>query len=177
MSSVTQTLYMTKMIRAGFEAADVNLWQSLLQQAKTDIGDSHHYLFLLLDMARHNKCDVLEVVKTGRVCSGQKSVNEKFMDGLLNCMASDPVQRSDNTSGVLDLTAEEDLSDSASYEETSEPYNDNPNSAEAYEIDGFVVNDDDDDDKESFDSTGKQPVLKAVKKRLLKRKLTLIDEE
>jgi len=178
MSSVTQTLYMTKMIRAGFEAADVNLWQSLLQQAKTDIGDSHHYLFLLLDMARHNKCDVLEVVKTGRVCSGQKSVNEKFIDSLLNCVASPKDEVGDASTGVLDLTADEELSDSASYEETSEPYNDNPNSAEAYEIDGFVVEDhvsqpeDDDDIVDKMDGLKKKP-----KKRLLKRKLSLIPEE
>jgi len=48
---------------------------------------------------------------------------------------------------VLDLTADDDDESSASYEETSEPgsdhwtYNQNPTSAEAYEIDGFVVPD------------------------------------
>ena len=89
MSSVTQTTYLTKMIREGYEPIDVNLWQAVCQQAKTDIGDSRTYLFLLLDMARHNQVDVLEIVKTGRVCSGQKSINEKFMKALHECL-TDP---------------------------------------------------------------------------------------
>jgi len=166
---------MTKMIRAGFEAADVNLWQSLLQQAKTCIGDSHTYVFLLLDMARHNKCDVLEIVKTGRVCSGQKSVNEKFMDSLINCMNSDAeeVDVGESSTRVLDLTADEELSESGSgsYEETSEPYNDRPSSRDAYEIDGFVVEDDDEDVEDKLDGLKRKP------KRLLKRKLSVIPEE
>jgi len=178
MSSVTQTVYMTKMIREGFEAADVNLWQSLLQQAKTDIGDSHEYVFLLLDMARHNKCGVLEIVKTGRVCSNEKAVNEKFMNALFHAVASDTEEAQDSVKStkVLDLTCDEELS--GSYEETSEPYNDNPNSAEAYEIDGFVVEDhvsqpdDDDDIVDKMDG-----LKKKTKKRLLKRKLSLIPEE
>jgi len=163
--SVTQTLYLTKMIREGFEPADVNLWQSLLQQAKTNIGNSHEYLFLILDMARHNKCDVLEIIKTGRVCSEQKTVNDKFMKALHNAVSSDaeddgPEPHATITTvrgtQVLDLTCDEELSESGSgsYEETSEQYNDNPTSAEAYEIDGFVVpdhhsqpDDDDVDDK------------------------------
>jgi len=162
MTSNPQTVFMTKMIREGYEAADVTMWQSLLQKAKTDFA-VHDFVFLLLDMARHNKVNVLDIVKTGRVCSEQKTINQPFIDAILNAVASD--DECESKPRVLDLTCEES-SLSGSYEETSEPYNDNPTSAEAYEIDGFVVADDDDvDDK--------------PKKRLLKRKLVLespIDE-
>jgi len=154
MTSNPQTIFMTKMIREGYEAADVTMWQSLLQKAKTDFA-CHEFVFLLLDMARHNKVNVLDIVKTGRVCSGQKTINQPFIDAILNAVASD--DEGEPGPRVLDLTCDED-SLSGSYEETSQEYNDNPTSAEAYEIDGFVVADDDDvDDK--------------PKKRLLKRKL------
>lgn len=154
MTSNPQTIFMTKMIREGYEAADVTMWQSLLQKAKTDFA-CHEFVFLLLDMARHNKVNVLDIVKTGRVCSEQKTINQPFIDAILNAVASD--DEGESKPRVLDLTCDES-SLSGSYEETSQEYNDNPTSAEAYEIDGFVVADDDDvDDK--------------PKKRLLKRKL------
>jgi len=165
MSSVTQTTYMTKMIREGFEKADVDLWQALCQQCKTDIGNSHEYMFILLDMARHNDCGVLDVVKTGRVSCKERVINAAFMASLHSCMASDDeVEIGKSSAGVLDLTCEE----SGSYEETDEKYLDAPTSAEAYEIDGFVVPDhhsegadDDVDDKP----------------RKLKRRLATITED
>jgi len=181
MSSVTQTVFLTKMIREGFEKADVDLWQSLLQQAKTNIGDSHTYVFLLLDMARHNKVNVLEIVKTGRVCSNEKVVNDKFMTALLHAVDVDEeVRVSKSATGVLDLTCEEELSHSGSgsYEETSQPFNDNPTSAEAYEIDGFVVPDHESESAE--DSVERKSGLWHInkqKKRLLKRKIDISEQE
>jgi len=133
MTSVTANLYLSKMIRAGFEKEDVDMFTALCQQCKTDIGKSREYMFLLLDMARHNKCDVMEIVKTGRVCSGQKAVNQAFVDAVLSCMASD--DECDEAAEILDLTGEEE---SGSYEETSE-HNDKPTSAEAYDIDDDIV--------------------------------------
>jgi len=158
MTSNPQTIFMTKMIREGYEAADVTMWQSLLQKAKTDFA-CHEFVFLLLDMARHNKVNVLDIVKTGRVCSEQKTINQPFIDAILNAVASD--DEGESKPRVLDLTCDES-SLSGSYEEEEKGFyddiDDNPTSAEAYEIDGFVVADDDDvDDK--------------PKKRLLKRKL------
>lgn len=146
MSSNQQVLYTTEKIRAGYEAADVTLWQSLLQQAKTEQGDSIKHLFLILDMARHNECDVLDIVKTGRVCSGYKTIDDKFMFVLTNCMndvTEEEVTVIHGSTKVLDLTCDESSvsSSSHSYEETSEQYNANPTSGEAYEIDGFVVED------------------------------------
>jgi len=171
---------MTKMIRAGYEAADVNLWQALLQQAKTNIGESHTFVFLLLDMARHNKVDVLDIIKTGRVCSNEKVVNEKFMHAIMHAVTSDDEEEQGASityvSGtkVLDLTCDEDGSDSDthSYEETSEEYNANPTSAEAYEIDGFVVPDDHVDE----DADDKVKIVKP-KKRLLKRTIKDLSQE
>lgn len=149
-----QTAYLTKMIREGFEKEDVDMWQQLCQQCKTDVGKSHEYMFLLLDMARHNECSVLDIVNSGRVCSGQRSINDKFVAAVLNCVASDD-ERNASTK-VLDLAAEES---SGSYEETDKHYLDNPTSAEAYEIDGFVVP----------DSQPAEPEPKATLKRKLKQ--------
>jgi len=165
-------LYLTKKIREGFEKADVDMFAALCQQCKTDIGRSREYMFLLLDMARHNDdCDVLEIVKTGRVCSSQNTINDKFIDALIHAVASD--EERDTSTKVLDLTADEELSESSSgsYEETSEPqghyYNDNPTSAEAYEIDGFVVADDDADvdDKPNGLLKKSQGVKRKLKRR------------
>jgi len=150
MSSNQQVVYMTNKIREGYEAADVTMWQALLQQAKTESGDSVRFLFLILDMAQHNDCSVLDIVKTGRVCSSSKTIDQKFADALMHCMdtpdddfevtATGSIQRYPSAK-VLDLTCDESSGSSQSYEETSEPYNDNPTSNEAYEIDGFVVPD------------------------------------
>lgn len=181
MSSPAATLYLTRMIRAGFEPQDVKMFDALCNQVKLDTGDSRTYMFLLLDMARHNKVDVMEIIKTGRVCSDQKSINEKFMKALHECLTSvdDEVEAGKPSAGVLDLTCDEELSesDSHSYEETSEPYNDNPTSAEAYELDGFVVEDHDsdaDNDDRPPSPVGKRPPQKGVK-RLLKRKISFAE--
>jgi len=160
-----QNLYLTKMIRAGYEKSDVDLFAALCQQCKTDIGKSREYMFLLLDMAQHNKCDVLDIVKTGRVCSNQKAINDKFIDAVIHAVDSDG--EGQPSTGVLDLTAEESLS--GSYEETSQEYNDRPTSNEAYEIDGFVVEDDDDGDR-----ADKAPLTKS---RKLKRRLEITSQE
>jgi len=145
---------MTSKIRQGYEAADVNLWQQLCQAAKTESGESVRHLFMILDMAKHNDCDVLDIVKTGRVCSNSKIIDQKFADALIHCVDTpDPEwvtemhhrieehERKPSTQ-VLDLTCEDESSVSShSYEETSQEYNDNPTSNEAYKIDGFVVED------------------------------------
>jgi len=149
-------MYLTKMIRAGFEKADVDMFAAVCQQAKTDIGDSREHLYILLDMARHNNCDVLDIVKTGRVSSGQKNINQAFIDAIFTCMASD--EECEPSTKVLDLTAE---SESGSYEE--EERDDTPNSRDAYEIDGFVVEDIEDADDDVDD-----------KPRKLKRSVTQI---
>lgn len=164
MSSVTQTVYLTKMIREGFEKADVDMWQALCQQCKTDIGKSHEYMFLLLDMARHNNCSVLDIVKTGRVTSEQRSINDKFIDAVFSAVASD--DEGVASTKVLDLTAEDE---SGSYEETDEKYLDAPTSNEAYEIDGFVV--------EDHDSEPEVTEKKAGVKRKLKQTVPDSDEE
>jgi len=144
---------MTSKIREGYEAADVTMWQQLLQQAKTESGDSLRLLFLILDMAKHNECEVLDIVKTGRVCSNSKTIDQKFADALMHCLDVNEESelyrgpRDHDVEGhssvkVLDLTCDDESSGSShSYEETSEPYDDNPTSNEAYEIDGFVVED------------------------------------
>jgi len=80
----------------------------LAQQAKIDIGESREYLFLLLDMSRHNDCGVIDNVKTGRTCSAQKNINAAFMEAVLNAVASDD-DDSDPSTTILDLTCEESL--------------------------------------------------------------------
>jgi len=185
----TKTSFLEAKIREGFTSEDVRLWQSLCRQCETLVGDSVQYMFTIIDMARHNGVDVFEIVKTGRLCSEQKNINEKFMEALFCAVASDNEgddnDVDDKKVKVLDLTADEELSESGSYEEETddqvrgkvtvlnsrfhedEMYNDNPNSNEAYEIDGFVV-----PDHHSDPETSGVEIVKP-RKRLLKRKLEL----
>jgi len=167
MTSVTANAYLAKSIRAGYEKEDVDMFAALCQQCKTDIGESRTFMFLLLDMARHNGVDVLDIVKTGRVCSGQKSINEAFMFAIDNAVASDDERES--STKVLDLTADEELSHSSSgsYEETSEPGCQRPSSRDAYLIDDWCV----EEPVEDADAVDHREIVKP-KKRLLKRKLT-----
>lgn len=152
MTSPSQWEYTTRMIRLGFEKQDVDMFGALCNQVKLDIGSSRTYMFLLLDMARHNDVDVLEIIKMGRVCSEQKNVNEKFMEAVFLAVSSnaDAAEEGDAKPGVLDLTADEE---SGSYEEEEgegpfDNADDNPTSADAYEIDGFVVEDHEEDKPE-----------------------------
>lgn len=144
-----KTSYLENSIRRGFTSEDVRLWQALCRQCETNIGDSHKYMHFILDVAKHNGVDALDIIKTGRLCSEQKSVNQKFIEALMLAVydgdgddADVDVDDKKAANSVLDLTAE----DSGSYEEEGEgPFDydrdDTPNSADAYEIDGFVVED------------------------------------
>lgn len=131
-----KTRYLEQKIREEFTSADVALWQGLCRQCETEVGDSVDHMFTILDMAKHNEVTVLDIIKMGRVGSGQKAVNGRFIECLIQEMYGD---EKDDAKGVLDLTADEELS--GSYEETDDKYIDDPNSKEAYEIDGFVVPD------------------------------------
>jgi len=165
--------FLTKKIREGYEKADVDMWQALCQQCKMDIGNSIEHMYVIIDMAKHNECDVLDIIKTGRVSSGQKAINEAFINSLLSCIPDDEEPVGVTKAGVLDLTAK---SESGSYEETDEPpveYYDNPTSNEAYEIDGFVVN----EDECPHGIATSDACSKCSKKRRLKRKLPTIKEE
>ena len=152
----TKTSFLEDSIRKGFTSEDVRLWQALCRQCETDIGDSHKFMHFILDMATHNGESALQIIHTGRELSKQKAVNQEFINALVLAVCSDDeacyedaeaatreedaIQR--DAQKVLDLTAEES---SGSYETTGEDhfYQDcTPNSADAYEIDGFVVEDD-----------------------------------
>lgn len=148
MSLTPKQVYTENKIRLGYSSLDVGLWQGLCRQAEMEAGKSVEYIHRIIDLAQHTEADVLDIIKSGRTCSGQKSVNDKFMAALYDAMASDDeAEATAAAATVLDLTADEELaSESGSYEETSGPFEDRrPSSREAYEIDGFVVEDDDDD--------------------------------
>jgi len=150
MTSPSQYVYLTKMIRAGYEKTDVDMFAALCQQCKTDIGESREYMYLLLDMARHNECDVMDIVKSGRVSSGQRNINDKFMTAVFDFVASDD-DGVDTSTKVLDLTCAESVdSSSGSYEETSSRLT----SAEAYDIDDDVEDKTDPPSRVSKASTG-----------------------
>jgi len=147
-----KTSYLENSIRRGFTSEDVRLWQALCRQCETNIGDSHKFMHFILDVAKHNDVDALDIIKTGRLCSEQKSVNQKFIEALMLAVydgdgddADVDVDDKKAVKAVLDLTADED---SGSYEEEEgegpfdDDRDDTPNSADAYEIDGFVVSDD-----------------------------------
>ena len=135
-----KTRYLEQKIREDYTSADVALWQGLCRQCETEVGDSIDHMYVILDMAKHNEVNVLDIIKCGRVASGQKAVNGRFMECLITEMYGDDADDgAQESKSVLDLTADEELS--GSYEETDEKYIDDPNSNEAYEIDGFVVED------------------------------------
>jgi len=146
-----KTSYLENSIRRGFTSEDVRLWQALCRQCETNIGDSHKCMHFILDVAKHNDVDALDIIKTGRLCSEQKSVNQKFIEALMLAVydgdgedADVDVDDKKAAKSVLDLTADED---EGSYEEDEGEgtfdyaRDDTPNSADAYEIDGFVVED------------------------------------
>jgi len=142
-----KTRYLEQKIREEYTSADVALWQALCRQCETEVGDSVDHMYLIIDMAKHCDVNVLDIIKSGRIASGQKNINGKFIECLIKEMYGDDVEAveevddedKDDKKSVLDLTANEELS--GSYEETSEKYADDPNSKDAYEIDGFVVED------------------------------------
>jgi len=137
-----KTRYLEKKIREEYTSADVGIWQGLCRQCETEVGDSIDHMYVILDMAKHNDVQPLDIIKCGRVASGQTAVNGRFMECLIKEMYGDEVDN--DVKGVLDLTAEEEEL-SGSYEETDEKYLDAPTSNEAYEIDGFVVPDEEAD--------------------------------
>lgn len=140
-----KTTYLENRIRDGFTSDDVRLWQALCRQCEMEMGDSVKYMFTILDIAKHNDVGPLDIVKTGRLCSEQKAINQKFMEALLLAVYDGDDEKSDEkVVKVLDLTADdEDLSGSYEEEDGEGPFDhdDTPTSADAYEIDGFVVED------------------------------------
>jgi len=142
-----KTSFLEANIRKGFTSEDVRLWQALCRQCETDVADSHKWMHFILDMAKHNAEPALQIIHTGRELSGQKAVNQKFIEALVLAVCSDNDDDEDDkaAANILDLTADEDL-ESGSYEEEEKGFyddiDDNPTSADAYEIDGFVVADD-----------------------------------
>jgi len=155
-----KTSFLEASIRKGFTSEDVRLWQALCRQCETDVADSHKWMHFILDMAKHNSEPALQIIHTGRELSGEKAINQKFIQALILAVCSDDEDEDDKAAAkVLDLTADEELSESGSYEETSKgfyddieeayDYIDNPSSADAYEIDGFVVADDEPEAKDT----------------------------
>lgn len=140
-----KTRYLEQKIREEYTSADVSMWQALCRQCETEVGDSIDHMYLILDMAKHNEVNVLDIIKCGRVASGQANVNGRFIECLIKEMYGDEADTKEEeeaektAKSVLDLTADEELS--GSYEETDDKYIDDPNSKDAYEIDGFVVED------------------------------------
>jgi len=205
----SKTEYLEKRIRDGFTTEDVRLWQGLCRAVELELAESTTHMYAILDLAKHNGCGPLDMVKTGRMLSNEKAINEKFMAALFLSVVSDnegddeaaEEEQDEPKVKMIDLTAEESLSGSYEEEcgdartrlEPSQMYNEFPTSAEAYEIDGFVV-----PDHESVPASEESPPRAAsstslphpartpgapkpknhevLKKRALKRRL-VFDEE
>ena len=146
-----KTNYLENTIRDGYTSEDVRMWQALCRQCETEVGDSIKYMWTILDIAQHNTCGPIGIISMGRAVCDQKNVNQKFMEALLlSVYEPDDTDQDgfppEKHPKVLDLTADdEELSGSYEEEEGEGPFDyardDNPNSADAYEIDGFVVPD------------------------------------
>jgi len=142
-----KTAYLEARIRDGFTSEDVRLWQALCRQCEMEVGDSVKFMFTILDIAKHNAVGPIDIVKTGRLCSEQKAINQKFMEALLLAVYEGDDEKEDDDVDdkvvkVLDLTADDDDLSGSYEEEGYGPFDDDrPTSADAYEIDGFVVED------------------------------------
>jgi hypothetical protein len=161
------TVFLEQMIKDGYSMLSVTMWRGLLRRVETQEGDSCEYLWRILDIGKHLDANPVSVIHTTITNNPKlKTIDEDFMKCLFLLVSSDDENDADedidDKPKVLDLTADESLS--GSYEETSQEYNDNPTSAEAYELDGFVV--------EDHDSESEKP-------KKLKRKLkhTQISQE
>lgn len=144
--TTTKTKYLEERIRDGYTSDHVRMWQALCELAKCEVGPSVQHLWTIIDIAKNTHCDVLDVVKMGAEVSEQKNINEKFMTALFMAVASEGEEDDDNDGQVreyvdwlttktqqkvLDLTCDEELSNSGSYEEEC----DRPDSATCYLID------------------------------------------
>lgn len=120
--------YQEKMIRKGYTTQDIRMWQTLCRQCLTEVGDSVKFMYGIIDLSKSNDCTVLDIIKTGRMCSEQKNINEKFMQSLLCAVVDDgsednlptgrfPTGRQTSSTQMLDLTADDEDSDDVVHSE------------------------------------------------------------
>lgn len=120
--TTTKTKYLEARIRDGYDSEDVRMWQALCELCKTETGPSVGHMWTIIDIAKNTHCDILDVVKMGREVSEQKNINEKFMRAVFMAVASEDEEGEgpfddDAPQKVIDLTCDEELSESGSYEE------------------------------------------------------------
>jgi len=108
----------------GFSVIDATWFRRFMEEAKfhpVTYGSDVIYLF---EMAARCGCSPVGLIHFGRTNYGFKQFGHDEVVYLKEHMLADH-----------DDDADVDDKESASYEETEEPYNDNPNSEEAYAID------------------------------------------
>jgi len=88
----TKTAYTEKKIREGYSAIDITMWQNLLRAAETELGNSVKQIHAIIDLSVHNDVNVLDIIKSGRIATGEKKVTEKFMRGLYDMLEDAPEQ-------------------------------------------------------------------------------------
>jgi len=125
--TTTKTTYLEARIRDGYTSEDVRMWQALCELCKTEVGPSIGHMWTIIDIAKNTQSTILDVVKMGRTVSEQKNINEQFMRALFLAVTSDDEGEGpfdddvdDKKPKILDLTCDEELSDSGSYEEEPE---------------------------------------------------------
>lgn len=108
-----------KAIENGYTTTDAIWWRRFAEEVKFDPVGTAEDVILLFEMAKKCQCSPVGLVHFGRTTYGFKQFGHDEICTLR-----------DNMLDFVDSDREE-----GEYEETSQAYNDNPSSAEAYEID------------------------------------------
>lgn len=117
--------FQTQVISDGCTATDGAWWRKYCDDFKMNFRSQRMAMHTLLELCFRCSCEPWQLIKLGR----QNYGFTKFTDHEILVLRDNLLDDGEPCEG------EED----GSYEETSEPYNSNPNSEEAYEIDDDVA--------------------------------------
>lgn len=118
--------FQTQVISDGCTATDGAWWRKYCDDFKMNFRGQRMAMHTLLELCFRCSCEPWQLIKLGR----QNYGFTKFTDREILVLRDNLLDDGEPCEGE-----QED----GSYEETSEPYNSNPNSEEAYEIDDDVA--------------------------------------
>lgn len=121
-----------KAVVNGYSTIDATWFRRFMEEVKFDPVMYSHDVIELFEMSNRCGCSPVGLIHFGRTTYGFKCFGRAEIHHLKEHMLAD--QEGGVESG--EAANEDDVGDdSGSYEETEEPYNPNPTSGEAYEID------------------------------------------
>lgn len=104
-TTTPKQLYLERMIRGGYTAADVNMWTGLLRSAEIEETLSVTHLHALLDLANHLKCSHLDLIKMGRdMLPKAKKIDDEFLKAIWSMLDHDAYEeyKEEHVPGYVD---------------------------------------------------------------------------